>query len=272
RTSGSPAMHPGSASTRSSIGRSRYEATPTSPCGVTVEVSARITSGLTWRTSTPRSDARTASGWMASSTISVRMPAGSCSSASPTACAPSTRKERESSRNARLCNRMTAETFGFLRLVSTDTPPPDPAPVVRSVRGTGRRRTRASGPGRGVLHGRDERGERRRVVHGQVREDLPIDLHALRLQPIDEPRIRQAVRADGRVDPRDPEAPELTLAVAAIPVRVHPGVTDLLLRDPVTDPPTARVPLGGGEHLAALLLRVDRSFHPGHDVTSRAGA
>jgi hypothetical protein len=42
---------------------------PDDPWGVTVDVSARITSGLTWTTSTPRSDARTASGWRGSSTI-----------------------------------------------------------------------------------------------------------------------------------------------------------------------------------------------------------
>src|SRR5438876_11276006 len=32
----------------------------------------------------------------------------------------------------------------------------------------------------------------------------------------------------------------------------------------------ARVPLGGREYLAPLLLRVDGAFHPGHEVTSRS--
>src|SRR5436309_12105494 len=118
----------------------------------------------------------------------------------------------------------------------------------------------------------DECCEGRRVVHGEIREDLAVDLDPGRLQPIDESRVRQTVRPDRGVDPSDPQSTELTLAVATIAVRVDAGVPNLLLGDPVPDPATARVALGSLEHLAALLLRVDRTFDPCHVVTSPASA
>ena len=48
-------------------------------------------------------------------------------------------------------------------------------------------------------------------LHGKIGEDLAVDLDAGRLQPVDEPRVRQAVRPDGGVDPRDPQSAELAL-------------------------------------------------------------
>src|SRR5438477_2482250 len=79
----------------------------------------------------------------------------------------------------------------------------------------------------------DERGEGFRVVHGDVGEDLPVDLDARHLQTVDEDRIGDAVGPDGRVDAGDPQATELCLAIAAVTVGVVARVHDLFFGDPV---------------------------------------
>src|SRR6266568_3713302 len=67
------------------------------------------------------------------------------------------------------------------------------------------------------------------VLDGHLGKDLAVELHPATLQTGDEPAVGHAVRAGGCVDPRDPEAPELPLAVAAVPVGVGEGVEELLL-------------------------------------------
>ena len=116
RTSWRIAMHPSADSV--SMPTSRNGDTPTIPCGVTVDVSLPMTSSLTAWTSTPAWRARTASGSRSSTTNRDRRSAG-CSNASPTPWAPSTRKQRSSSRKARFFRRTAAATFGFLMDVST---------------------------------------------------------------------------------------------------------------------------------------------------------
>ena len=59
---------------------------------------------------------------------------------------------------------------------------------------------------------RDERAERGGVAHGEVGEDLAVDLDLGGLQPGDEPRVRDVVLAARGVDAHDPEPAELTLA------------------------------------------------------------
>ena len=59
----------------------------------------------------------------------------------------------------------------------------------------------------------DELRERGRVVDGDIREDLAVDLDARRTETAHEPRVREPVRPDRRVDPRDPQSAELRLAV-----------------------------------------------------------
>src|SRR5512132_491166 len=279
RTSCRTVTHEGSPCGTADRSTSRYGATPTIPWGVTVEVSFPRTSWLTWLTSTPRCDARAASGSSGSVTRRATTPGGSRSNASEIPWAPSTRNECSRSRAASFLRRATAATFGFLRLVSTGR---SSARSRRSgttgvyVRSDGRCDRGGAGSGGGrlgcFLDRLHERRERRGIVDGKIREDLAIDLDAARLQPVDEPRVGQAVRPDGGVDPSDPQSAELAFAVAAVTIGVQAGVVDLLLGDPVADPPAARVALGSLEHLAALLLRVDRSFHPCHVVTSPAGA
>ena len=98
--------------------------------------------------------------------------------------------DRSSSRKARFFSRTAAATFGFLMDVSTGL-----SPTSRCPRSTASRPPSACG-GERRLRGLDQRGERRGVVHRQVREDLAIDLDAGGLQPVDEPRVRRG-RADG---------------------------------------------------------------------------
>src|SRR6185295_10863314 len=262
RTSCRTVTHEGSLCGTAERSTSTYGATPTTPWGVTVEVSFRRTSWLTWLTSTPRCDARTASGSSGSTARRATTPGGSRSNASEIPWAPSTRNERSRSRAASFFRRATAATFGFLRLVSNGDPlraAGAPGRPESTLGGMGDATEEAPGSGGGRL-GRfldrlHERRERRGIVDGKIREDLAIDLDAGRLQPVDEPRVRQAVRPDGGVDPSDPQSAELAFAVAAVAVGVEAGVADLLLGDPIADPPAARVPLGRLEHLAALLLR-----------------
>src|SRR5436309_2559801 len=107
-------------------------------------------------------------------------------------------------------------------------------------------------------------GEGLRIVHGHVGQDLPIELDTGVLQSVHEGRVAHAVLARGGADPRDPQPPELALAVAAVAVRVRPRVHDLFLGHPEPLAARAVVALGLLEDLAALLPRVDGAFHPGH--------
>src|SRR5690606_8213272 len=58
----------------------------------------------------------------------------------------------------------------------------------------------------------DERGERRRVAHREIGEDLAVHLDVGGPQPADEPAVAGAVLAAGGVDALDPQRAELTLA------------------------------------------------------------
>ena len=62
------------------------------------------------------------------------------------------------------------------------------------------------------LGGLDERGEGRRVVDGQVGQDLAVDLDTRGLEALDEAVVGQAVGAGAGVDALDPELAEVALA------------------------------------------------------------
>ena len=51
----------------------------------------------------------------------------------------------------------------------------------------------------------------RRVVHGEVGEDLAVDLDAGLVQPVDHAAVGQAVHAGRGVDARDPQRAEVAL-------------------------------------------------------------
>src|SRR6478672_9489994 len=73
-------------------------------------------------------------------------------------------------------------------------------------------------------------GEALLIEHRDVREDLAVDFDLRAAEAVHEPAIRQAVRACGRVDSRDPERAELALAHPTVAERVLARLDDSLLR------------------------------------------
>src|SRR5882762_9563244 len=67
------------------------------------------------------------------------------------------------------------------------------------------------------------------VADCDVSQDLAVELDPGELQPVYELRVRQPVDASGCVDPGDPQAPEIALAVATVAVAVLVGLEHRLL-------------------------------------------
>src|SRR5205085_1183273 len=65
----------------------------------------------------------------------------------------------------------------------------------------------------------DERGERRGIGDGEVREHLAVDFDPSRVEAGDEAAVGRVVQAARGVDPLDPQLAELTLAGPAIAER-----------------------------------------------------
>src|SRR5690606_23699604 len=76
--------------------------------------------------------------------------------------------------------------------------------------------------------GVDDGLEPARIVEGEVREDLAIELDAGLLHGGDELAVAHAVRAGRGVDARDPQGAVVALLGAAVGVGVRPGVAQLL--------------------------------------------
>src|SRR5947207_5019114 len=75
-----------------------------------------------------------------------------------------------------------------------------------------------------------ERGKRRRIMHGEIGENLPVDLDAGFAEPVHELAVAQIVQVRARVDAGDPETAEVPLFVLAVAVRVFPTALHVLLR------------------------------------------
>src|SRR6266481_5000469 len=75
-----------------------------------------------------------------------------------------------------------------------------------------------------------DRGKCLRVCDGDVRQHLAVQEDVRLLQPRDEARVRNAVDAGRRVDPRDPERAEIAPADATSPARLHHRALDRLDR------------------------------------------
>src|SRR3954454_19471038 len=106
-----------------------------------------------------------------------------------------------------------------------------------------------------------DRAEGGRIADGEIREDLAVELDAGLAAAVDELVVRQPVRARGRVDAGDPEAPEGALLVLPVAIGVDERVLDLLLRVLVVGALAPPVPARLLEDLAALLLCVDGSLY-----------
>src|SRR6185437_8008937 len=95
-------------------------------------------------------------------------------------------------------------------------------------------------------------------------EVLPVDLDTGGLEALDEPVVGHAVGASSRVDALDPQRAEVTLARAAIAIRVVERVEHLLLRLAVEPRPLTAVAAGALENDATLLVGVDCPLHACH--------
>src|SRR5207244_2913271 len=110
-----------------------------------------------------------------------------------------------------------------------------------------------------------ERGELGAVVHRKLRQHLPVDLDAVRGQGCHQSAVRESVLAGGRVDSHDPQAMEIALPVAAVPILVRQRVEQRFLRG--FD--QAMTGAGMARRLFQDLLVApacsDASFYAGHD-------
>src|SRR3546814_6892429 len=97
--------------------------------------------------------------------------------------------------------------------------------------------------GQRVLRGCHERGERRRLVHGELGEHATVHLHTREAEALNEAVVRDAILTGSGVDALDPQATEVALALATVAVGVDEGVGDLLLRLAV---PARRLPAVAG--------------------------
>src|SRR3954451_25067170 len=117
---------------------------------------------------------------------------------------------------------------------------------------------------RGLAGALDESAEGLGVAHGDVGQNLAVQLDARQLQAVDERAVGHALGARGGVDAGDPEAAEVTLAVATVAVRVRVRLEHRFLGAPVGGvrlPAEALRPL---QDLAALLARVNRTLDARH--------
>jgi large subunit ribosomal protein L20 len=119
----------------------------------------------------------------------------------------------------------------------------------------------------GLRHG-DQAGERGLVVHGQVGQDLAVDLDACQLQTLDQAVVGHPVSAGRRVDTRDPQLAEVALAVLAVAVGILHRVQHLLLGLAVQARTLSTVATGLLEQGTALLLGIDCPLDACHLVVS----
>src|SRR6266542_4685545 len=248
--------------TASSSGTSTSRHSATTPCEVTVSVIAASAASSTGSHAVPEARARlrrsrcrssAAGSAYTSTTRPVR-------SASRTACGPSARNRPDLCRNARVASRRAC-------LIRVDRG------VSRSGLATCvRRLTRAGSGGLLVVLGEvglgqlDQLREGGRVVHGQVGEDLAVDLDLGQAQALDEAVVGDAVGAGRGVDALDPQPAEVALARPAVTVGVDQRVGDLLLGLAVQPGALAAVATGLLENGTTLLLGVDRPLHACHEV------
>src|SRR4051794_20451080 len=170
--------------------------------GVTVSAMCSITPAARSSTRMPRSRAASTTGCSVPSTTYSPSIAtsGPAARASPTTLAPSSTKARSSWRALRRPTRRRSRlTLGWC------LPRGEPNVLGRLLGSAalGRRGRRA-----GDLH---EGGEGGRLAHGEIGEDLAVDLHAGVLQTVDEPAVAEAVLAGGGVDAGDPQLAEVAL-------------------------------------------------------------
>src|SRR5579872_6101397 len=107
----------------------------------------------------------------------------------------------------------------------------------------------------------DQGAEAGRVGHGEVGHDLPVYRDAGAGEAVDEAAVGEPLRPAGGVDAGDPQLPEVTLANAAVAVRVLAGVHDRFVRLAVQVAARAPVALRAVEYPVVALA----GHHPALD-------
>src|SRR5262245_34870978 len=119
-------------------------------------------------------------------------------------------------------------------------------------------------PARGRLGELGQRTERARVRDGENGQVLAIDLEPGFHEPAVEAAVGEPVRPRPGVDARDPEAPELALALLAVAVGVLPAALDGLAGNAHEPVAAAEVALGVREDLVVAPLARDAALDSGH--------
>ena len=101
-------------------------------------------------------------------------------------------------------------------------------------------------------------------MHRDIRENLAVNLDLGLVQAIDQAAVGQTVQAGRRVDTRDPELPELPLALAPIAIRVLAGLDNRLLGRLVKFAARAVIALRLGEDLLVTRLCGHTAFYSCH--------
>jgi hypothetical protein len=112
----------------------------------------------------------------------------------------------------------------------------------------------------------DDPAKRRRVAHGDVGQDLAIEPDLGFLEAGDERAVRDAVLADGGVDPDDPELAKLALALLAVTGRVGERVEQRLARRLDQARPRALTALGVVQEALVALVGRDAPFDSCHEL------
>src|SRR5690606_39179254 len=106
--------------------------------------------------------------------------------------------------------------------------------------------------------------KRLRLGDGQVGQDATVNADAGQVESLDETVVGEAVRTGGSVDALDPQATEVTLAAAAVTVRINQRVGDLLLCLAVQTRTLSAVTGGALQNDPALLVGVDSPLYSCH--------
>src|SRR5690606_20907748 len=104
-----------------------------------------------------------------------------------------------------------------------------------------------------------------RLADGEVGEDLAVEFDAGLAESVDELAVGEAELSGGCVDADNPEAAELTLAVAPPDGGVPQGVHHGLVRDLVVGPALSSMPFGEVEDLAVAVAGLDAGADAGHE-------
>ena len=71
-----------------------------------------------------------------------------------------------------------------------------------------------------------------RIIHSEVCEHLSVQLDAGLFQTVDKRAVRESVQSDSRINPRDPENPEVSLLLSPVAIGITEPLVHSLCRRP----------------------------------------